>query len=209
MIDTRGHVHSYSNSSDTVRLLVDEISHRVMNEYARAISLLEVAITRTQCLEAGQVLAEVATALYRSAEFHRALRPPSSAMPIDLGEHLESICGHLCKCMLTPKGTRLLFVRQYALVSPSTCWRIGLIISELITNAAKHGLPDGSGNVVVEMIIGVQRVACRVSDDGICGVTPTVGRGRQIVNSLASEMGGSAEWCLSPNGNSIYLQIPN
>ena len=66
--------------------LVEEISHRVFNEYAEAIALLTLAASRNRTT-ADPVLTQAADRLRAHAETHRALLGPSDG-PIDLGQYI-------------------------------------------------------------------------------------------------------------------------
>jgi two-component sensor histidine kinase len=72
------------------------------------------------------------------------------------------------------------------------CWRVGIIVSELINNAARHGLPSGRGEIFISAGVNAGRVVCRVSDNG---ATATVrpGLGTRLVDALAAELDGHVE----------------
>jgi two-component sensor histidine kinase len=88
------------------------------------------------------------------------------------------------------------------------CWRIGLIVSELIRNAARHGLKGRSGSIVVALSGADRKVRCLVSDDGCAMPDPPEGRGRRLVRTLAAELGGEVDWWFTPSGSSVGLQCP-
>ena len=49
---------------------------------------------------------------------------------------------------------------------PSGCWRLGLIVSELITNAERHAFRNAGGCIRVELVPSQSFAECRVTDDG-------------------------------------------
>jgi len=127
-------------------LYVAELLHRVSNEYASAISLASVMASRAPSPEVRSALKTVIEHLVQLATAHRVLLPPVVDGTVDLGDYLTRLCQAKVAVELERRGTTL----RLAVVSPvalehSRCWRIGLIVSELITNAARHGLPSGHG----------------------------------------------------------------
>jgi hypothetical protein len=69
------------------------------------------------------------------------------------------------------------------------CWRVGLIVAELVRNAARHGLSGGAGAIWVVVEDDAGYVRCSVCDNG--GGSPGVraGRGRRLVQALAAGTG--------------------
>ena len=127
-------------------LYVAELLHRVSNEYASAISLASVMASRAPSPEVRSALKTVIEHLVQLATAHRVLLPPVVDGTVDLGDYLTRLCQAKVAVELERRGTTL----RLAVVSPvalehSRCWRVGLIVSELITNAARHGLPSGHG----------------------------------------------------------------
>jgi two-component sensor histidine kinase len=90
------------------------------------------------------------------------------------------------------------------------CWRVALIVAELVNNAARHAFCDGGGWVLVEVDVDVDgpAICCRVSDDGRPAAAPLPGLGRSIAESLAQALGGTIQWRFEQAGTSTVLRIP-
>jgi NAD(P)H-dependent FMN reductase len=65
-------------------ILVEEISHRVVNEYSQAIAIIRLAAAEVVSREAREALGSAATRLIHFAEAHRALQAPRGS-GIDVG----------------------------------------------------------------------------------------------------------------------------
>jgi two-component sensor histidine kinase len=155
-------------------LYVAELLHRVSNEYASAISLASVMASRTSSPEARSALKTVIEHLVQLASAHRVLLPPVVDGTVDLGAYLARLCQAKAAAELERRGTTLrLVVVSSGALDHARCWRVGLIVSELITNAARHGLPSGRGEICVSVAANAAQVVCRVSDNGAatCGGT--------------------------------------
>ena len=128
-------------------LYVAELLHRVSNEYASAISLASVMASRAPSPEVRSALKTVIEHLVQLATAHRVLLPPVVDGTADLGDYLTRLCQAKVAVELERRGTTL----RLAVVSPvalehSRCWRVGLIVSELITNAARPACRQGMAN---------------------------------------------------------------
>jgi two-component sensor histidine kinase len=190
-------------------MLVGEISHRVLNEYTHVIATLAIARAETTDLTARSALAAAEHRLLAHAAVHRALRPPPAGQPYDLGTYLAGVCGALACASLRDRGVRLTLVPGDVSLAAERCWRVALIVTELVNNAVRHAFRGGGGWVLVEVGVDGQAICCRVSDDGrAASVEPLPGLGRNIAESLAQALGGAIQWRFEPTGTSAVLRIP-
>ena len=189
-------------------LLVEEISHRVLNEYTQAIAGIRLAARHVESDEAQAVLADAATRLLSFAEAHRALQAPVSTGKVDLAVTLDRLCATMSVARLQERGIRLTLSVASVMLAPERCWRVALIVCELITNGMRHGLRGGPGNIRVEMEADAQTIICRVVNDGCGKGTIKPGRGFDVVTGLAGEIGGGVGWCFAPDCTSAELIFP-
>jgi len=190
-------------------MLVGEISHRVLNEYTHAIATLAVARAQTTDPTARSALAAAERRLFAYAAVHRALRPPPIAQPCDLGSYLAEVCRALSCASLGDRGVRLTLIPGDVSLAADRCWRVALIVAELVNNALRHAFGGGGGSVLVEIDTDGSTISCRVSDDGRSAAgDPTPGLGRSIIESLARALGGGIQWRFEPTGSSALLCIP-
>jgi two-component sensor histidine kinase len=201
----------YSESSEAISLqplhLIDEISHRVVNEYTEAICALGQAATAAHDVQARLALTSAATRLRAQVEAHRALQAPAIAGPMDLADYIGQLCACLARAQLAENGMRLRVTADEVWLDADRCWRVGLIVAELVRNAARHGLSGGAGAIWVVVEDAAGHVRCSVCDDG--GGSPGVraGRGRRLVQALAGELGGFVAWSFAPNGCCAVLEF--
>ena len=80
------------------------------------------------------------------------------------------------------------------------CWRLGLIVSELIANAECHAFHNGGGLIYVELLRSTSFVECRVIDNGTSKETICPGRGLEMVDALAKSLGGWIDQNFGPKG---------
>lgn len=100
-------------------------------------------------------------------------------------------------------------------LSLGTAISCGLILNELVSNALKHGFPDGrSGTVHVELGEDPGGYRLRVVDDGV-GLPPDFDArhrrslGSKLVARLAEQLGATLRRESSPLGTRYELFIPS
>lgn len=190
-------------------LYVVELLHRVSNEYASAISLASVVASRASSHEAKNALETVIEYLVKLASAHRVLLPPVVDGTADLGDYVTRLCQAKVAADLERRGTTLrLAVGSAVALDPARCWRVGLIVSELITNAARHGLPSGRGEIFISVAANAAQVVCRVSDSGAATAACRPGLGTLLVDALATELDGHVERRFAGDGATITLTFP-
>lgn len=188
--------------------LLEEISHRVSLEYAEAIATLRLAAAEAGNAQVGAAFCNVANQLLAHAEAHRALLAPAAGGPVDLADYLGQVCASITRASLAPNGVRLLVDADEIWLESDRSWRVGLIVAELIRNAARHGLGGGPGAIRVSIAEAGGWVSCVVSENGRLPGAAKPSRGRGLVEALAAELGGSVDWWFRPAGCLARLEIP-
>ena len=95
---------------------------------------------------------------------HHALQMPEHSSRIDAALYLRQLCRAICGSKLDAKGIKLLLVERPFQMDSERCWRLGLIVSELITNSTRHAFRDNGGLIRVELL--PSSVDHRMSCDG-------------------------------------------
>jgi two-component sensor histidine kinase len=194
--------------SSEARLLLRELSHRINNEFTSAIGMISVAAGRSGSVEAKATLSAVQDQLYNYARVHHALRMPENNSRVDAAAYLRQLCRAICSAKLTAKGIKLLLVERKFKMDSERCWRLGLIVSELITNSARHGFSDKGGFIRVELLPSTSIIECRVTDNGAAAQSIRPGDGTKIVASLANSLGGAITQQFGPQGSTAMLVFP-
>jgi two-component sensor histidine kinase len=190
-------------------LMIEELSHRALNDYTCTIGMLRLAADKTGDSSARTALIDAAQSMHERAQTFRALQAPARGQgPLDLADYLETVCKVLSTSCLASAGIRLTLIRDNVRLPADQCWRLGLAVTELIMNAARHGLRWGTGEIRVGMSVGDIEVCCTVTDNGRPTALPGVGRGRRIISALVAGIGGRADWSFGPSGGRAALQIP-
>jgi anti-sigma regulatory factor (Ser/Thr protein kinase) len=110
--------------------------------------------------------------------------------------------------LLTKDEARRIAAPQPLRLEAERCWRIGLIVYELVINAAWHAFPRGDGEVRLELLRAGPFVECRVSDNGSSPPRIRPGHGLKIVDDLARSLDGRFEQRLGPRGSRSIVTFP-
>ena len=190
------------------RLLLDELTHRVNNELAAAIAITSVEIARAESEELRVSLARVRRSLDGFARVHRVLRAPDLRTSVDACAYLRALCGALGVARLEPLGIELQFVEAPLKLDSEHCWKLGIVVCELVTNASRHAFVKRSGRITVEACCAGEAVQCRVSDDGEGTQPSTQGRGLRIINALLRDLNGRLERQMRSDGSTFTVSFP-
>jgi two-component sensor histidine kinase len=145
-------IPSSKRSSSEVRLLLREFSHRINNAFTSAIGAISIAAAHSANNEAKAVLAAVQDQLKNYAQVHNALQLPEHSGCIDAAAYLQPLCQAISRSKLDRKGIELQLVERPFRMDSERCWRLGLIVSELITNGERHAFRNAGGCIRVELL---------------------------------------------------------
>jgi two-component sensor histidine kinase len=188
-------------------LYVTELLHRVQNDYTRAISLASTMEMRSS--DAKDALRQIVDHLLASAKAYHLLWPRPPGELIDFAAEVTGLCRAMASSILDQDGISLnLSTPAPILLDGFRCWRANLILSELITNAARHAFSTRGGHISITVTAGRGQVTCGVSDDGSASETPRSGHGTHLVDALTTDLEGNIERRFTTTGTAIILNFP-
>lgn len=201
---------SISSSSGNAWLYLEEIVHRALNDYSAMLSVLQCASLAVSDEESKRALNTVARRLRAGANVFHALKPPADAGLRDLNRELELLCSSLSISTLSWRGIRLTLSADSVMLEARRCWQLSLIISELVTNAARHAFREKSeGSIVITLRADGDSFECTVVDNGACSSTQLApGSGTAIVNALIHELHGTISREYTGAGSTIAFRVP-
>lgn len=196
-------------------VLLREVNHRVANSLQLIASLArlqEMAVTDTEARTAiGQMRARVAAV----AQVHRRLYTSDDVRVVALDEYLVGLLDEIGRGMGAQERISLEAART--LVPTDHAVRLGVIVSELVTNSLKYAYPEpaGRGPIRVRLAADATHGELMVEDDGI-GAAPAeaaaaprrggTGLGQRIVSAMASSLAGEVRQD-SPGGRGTRVLV--
>src|SRR5882757_929888 len=190
-------------------LLLRELDHRIKNEFTSAIYAVSAKAVRSDSVAVKAALLDIVDFLHQWADVHRALHMPDQGRLTDAARYLQQLCFSITKYRLDRLAIRVLFSAGDLRLEGARCWKLGLIVSELLTNVARHAqFGAGHPELRVELMLAGNVVKCRVSDNGSAPESIRRGRGLAIIGELASSLGGRAHTSCAADGYSFLLTFP-
>src|SRR5437899_8755800 len=190
-------------------LLLRELNHRIKNELTSAIYAVSAKAVKSDSVAVKAALLDVVDLLHHCADVHRALRMPDQGRLTDAARYLQQLCFSITKYRLDRLAMRVLFSADDLRLEGERCWKLGLIVSELLTNVARHAKFDaGHPELRVELMLAGNVVKRRVSDNGSAPEPIRPGAGLAIIGELASSLGGRVHTSCAAEGYSFLLPFP-
>jgi two-component sensor histidine kinase len=190
-------------------LLLRELNHRVNNELTSAICAVSVKAMQSDSATVKAALLDVVDLLHQCADVHRTLHIPDQGHLIDAARYLQQVCSTIAKYQLDRLAIHALFSADDLRLEGERCWKLGLIVSELLTNVAQHAQFDSRHpELRLELRLAGNVVKCRVSDNGSAPEPIRRGRGLTIVSELAGSLGGRVHTSCGAEGSYFLLTFP-
>ena len=190
-------------------LLLRELNHRINNELTCVICTVSANAMESDNVAVKAALLDVGELLHQCADVHRALRMPDQERLTDVAKYLQQLCFSMTKYRLERLAIRVLFSADDLRLEGERCWKLGLIVAELLTNVARHAQFDvRHPELRVELMLAGNIVKCRVFDNGSTPEPFPRGGGLAIIGELASSLGGRVHTSCAAEGSSFLLTFP-
>jgi len=190
------------NSLDEKVVLLREIHHRVKNNMQVIISFLRVHGRKTNDANLNKIFDECRDRINAMGFIHESLYQSDNLARIDFKVYLKKLCLNLNMAYGASFNGILLTVDKCDVtLNMDQGIAIGMVITELISNAFKHAFPPGrGGNVSINLSeLDAENVKLIIKDNGI-GIPPEIDimnsptLGLQLaVSAVTLELGGSIE----------------
>jgi PAS domain S-box-containing protein len=191
---------------DARELLVREADHRIKNSLQLVGSILALQRTRLATPELRAVLDDAISRVLAVAEAHRALHQSTDLRTVDFGTMLSDLCRHAAT--LSPTISFTCACPTPIDLDTERAIPIGLIVSEVLTNAAKYAYAAEGGPVALSAAAAEGMITITVADQGR-GIPESAGNGRgigsRIITSIARQIGATVATASGPGGTVVTL----
>jgi two-component sensor histidine kinase len=194
-------------------LLLREVYHRVKNNLQIVDSLVSLA-RRSGGGDPGTAFDDLRRRIHALGLVHEQLMQSPDLATLDMAGFVRSLCRNLAVSSgADRRGIRIDAAAEPRELPFDTAVPLGLLLTELVTNALKHAFPDGRGGRVAVSLSGEGsgRLLLVVADDGTpSDVAPrggSTGVGSAIVKALAAQLGGEIA-VVRDGGTRVEVSLP-
>jgi two-component sensor histidine kinase len=187
-------------------LLLREMNHRMADTLMLLIAILWHEFGRCAAPDIRKSLARCEAKIMAFANLHRLLIVGARDNPIAAAAYVDSLCRALSEAVLQPLQVRCEVFADEGFLPAEMRERLGLVIAELVTNAAKHAFNGRNDRVIrVELARTSKSWQCVVSDNGngIKAIEP--GIGSRVLDELVHALGGRSFLRSGPDGTSVTV----
>jgi two-component sensor histidine kinase len=202
---------------ERAEILLAEVNHRVANSLALVAALIRLQVSSTEDQAVKTALAETQARISAIAGMHRSLYTSDDVRQVAMDRYIKTLVSDISDTM--SKDTRMSNIStdlDPLLLSSDRAVSIGVILTELLTNAIKYAFPNDS--VPAEIKVGLKKLndseaMLTVEDNGIgfSQAEPArgTGLGTRIVSSMARTIGGGIQYipCQQGTRAEVHLNI--
>jgi len=187
-------------SLEEKEMLLKEIHHRVKNNLMIIASLLNLQSRYIKDKEALGIFKESQNRANSMALIHEKLYRSTDLKRINFGEYIRTLANDLFRTYTDSSGRINLNIDvEDVMMDINTSIPLGLMLNELISNALKHGFPEGmEGDINIYFNSRDDQYQLKVGDTGISfpedvDYRNTDSLGLQLVNNLTKQIDGQIE----------------
>lgn len=171
--------------------MFDELNHRVKNNLAMVSAMLTMQARATDTPPVAEQLAKAVDRIHAIADAHASLYRTGRKDTVDFSRYLHDLCERLSNSILDRARLRLDLDLEPAFLPLDKAVALGVIVNELVTNAAKHAYPAPKSGAIAVKLARAGGVAVSVSDNGPgLPAEQARGLGMRLVRSLVQQIGG-------------------
>ncbi|MEO5808428.1 CHASE3 domain-containing protein [Devosia sp.] len=189
-----------AQSRDRAEMLLSEVNHRVANSLSLVSSLVSLQSKALVDKTAKDALAETQDRILAISLVHKRLYSSANARSVDLKEYLTGLLEHLRTSLRSQThGVNLSWKIDAIELGTDATITLGVVITELVTNAFKYAYPDGVGEVRVRLMKRDDaQIEIVVEDDGVGRAEGApakgTGVGTKIVNAMCASLGSQIDY---------------
>ncbi|WP_235532723.1 sensor histidine kinase [Sphingomonas sp. Leaf412] len=197
-------------SNARLEALLAEVNHRVANSLQIVSAMVRMQASGLTDEAARAALEDTQARITAIAQVHRRLYTGDDVESVDMQEYLAALIAELSATWSSADRPRDLHLAAEPLRLPTDrAVSLGVIVTELVSNACKYAYPAGAGEVrIVLTRDGDARFRLSVEDDGI-GIVDAApqgtGVGTRLIRAMAQSLDSVVEYDPAHRGTRAVL----
>jgi two-component sensor histidine kinase len=200
---------SLDDQSRDWELVLRESHHRMKNTLTLLGASVRRDFTRAGTRDVSVAVDRFERRIVAFGRLYQLLSDNDDLMMVSVEAFFENLCEALSKAVLEPAGIRCEVAIESGTLPTSQCHRLALMLTELVTNAAKHAFPNRNGALIrIEMANHDGAWFCAVADNGIGATGPLQGTGSRILEGLARSIDARMHGEAGQGGTRVTIVMP-
>ena len=194
---------------DDWELVNREAHHRMKNTLMLLAALVRRDFKRGNTTELSAVAGRFERRIVAFGELYHLLSGGEDVEAISVAGFFEPLCEALSETILQPAAICCEASVEDGKLSATQGHRLGLIVSELVTNAAKYAFPDRKGGLIRVEVFNRNDCWCfTVTDNGRGATGSLEGTGGRILEGLARSIRAQLHCQLDQCGTRVTIMLP-
>lgn len=195
------------------QVLISEVNHRVANSLQLVSALVQMQAGAVSDPAARDALIDTQHRIKAISQVHRKLYTSDDVESVDIKEYLAALLKELEQTWSTAKGRRsLVLSADEVRMHPDKAVSLGVIVSELVTNACKYAYSTQSPGQVRIGLHSTEdgQVELSVEDDGpgFGPETQGTGLGQKVIHAMAASLSSAVTFDGAHKGVRAVLSFP-
>jgi two-component sensor histidine kinase len=202
-------VGSLDDQSRDWELVLRESHHRMKNTLTLLGASVRRDFTRAGTRDVSLAVDRLERRICAFGRLYQLLSDNDDLTGVSVAAFFENLCGAISEAVLGPAGIRCEAAIESGTLPASQCHRLALMLTELVTNAAKHAFPNKNGALIrIDMVNRDGAWLCTVADNGIGATGPLQGTGSRILEGLARSIRGRIHGETGEGGTRVTIVMP-
>ena len=203
------HIASLDDQSRDWELVLRESHHRMKNTLTLLGASVRRDFSRPGTRDMSGAVDRFEQRIVAFGRLYQLLSDIDSLSAVSVEAFFENLCEALSEAVLEPAGIRCEAAIESGALPASQCHRLALMLTELVTNAAKHAFPNRNDALIrIEMANRDGAWLCTVADNGIGATGPLQGTGSRILEGLARSIDARLQGEANQGGTRVTIVMP-
>ncbi|MET0173486.1 histidine kinase dimerization/phosphoacceptor domain -containing protein [Agrobacterium sp. lyk4-40-TYG-31] len=198
-------------AKERAELMAKEMNHRIANSLSLVSAMIRMQLNAVATEEARTALLETQSRISAIAGVHRSLYTADNVGEVELASYLSSITQDLARSARDNEKIRIETDMDTVKATPDQAVALGVIVTELTTNALKYAYPGGEGEIRIRLKTEDRIVRLFVEDDGvgIDGTTPPkgTGLGTRLIGAMAQSLRATVSQSATPSSQGATICV--
>lgn len=203
------YIASPDEQSRDWELVLRESHHRMKNTLTLLGASVRRDFTRAGPKDVSVAVDRFERRIVAFGRLYQLLSDSDDLSAVSVEAFFENLCEALSAAVLEPAGIRCEAAIESGALPSSQCHRLALMLTELVTNAAKHAFPNKTGALIrIEVAKRDGAWFCTVADNGIGATGPLHGTGSRILEGLARSIQARMHGEAGQGGTRVTIVMP-